>query len=482
MKNILFSTILLLGLTNFLSAQVFDLIVAKDGSGNFTTIQEAVDAAPDDVRTTIFIKNGIYQEKVMIGSHSKASKKLLSIIGEDAEKVIITWDDYNGKVVDGKTMGGTDCGTFIVSAVDFYAENITIQNPYTKAQAIALYSAGDRQTYKNCRLVGWQDTHRLRKGRRYYFSGCYIEGAVDYIYSGGPAIFDNCQLHTVRDGGYIVAPEDVPYIKTVDGKRYIYCFVFRNSLLTTEGSNQYYLGRPWGSDAGAVFIDSKTQGVKKEGWNIMGNSTYLSSFFAEYNSMDLEGNPLDVSNRIDWSYQLTKEEIDTYYTPEIIYSFVSGNAFDPFTIVIAPEKPLNLAVSANLMSWTAVDGAKGYIIYEDESIIGFSETPEFNFTTSSEKTYSVKAVGGNGNLSEAGKVGDISGISNIKPDEMKVYVKDGILHLPENAKSEIFSISGLLIKTTNSDKEINLKSLPKGVYFVKAITNTGSVYSTKISL
>lgn len=483
MKGLLIAFVFMLGASNCLSAQVFDYIVAKDGSGDFTTVQAAIDACPDNERKLIFIKSGTYEEKVMIGSHSKVSNKLLSIIGEDKETVIITWDDYNGKEVDGKTMGGTECGTFIVNAVDFYAENITIQNTYTKSQAIALYNVADRQTFKNCRIIGYQDTHRLRKGRRYYFKDSYIEGAVDYIYCAGPAIYDDCELRTIKEGGYIVAPEDVPYNKVGADKTYYYCFVFRNCLLTSPDNTEYYLGRPWKTEAAAVFINSKMQGVKKEGWADWGGRS-STAFFAEHNSMDLDGKPLDISNRVDWSYQLTKEEIDTYYTPEIIYSFVSGGGvpYDPFTLVIAPQKPLGLTVSESVITWTAVDNAKGYIIYENDMIIGFSESASFTHVTSSAKTYTVKTVGQNGNLSEAGKVGDTSGISDIESDQTNIFVKDRTLFLPENKKCEVYTLSGTLVKTTNSETEIGLSSYLQGVYLVKVTTVDGNIYSSKINL
>lgn len=478
------SLIIMLGLIFNLSAQVFDYVVAKDGSGDYSTIQAAIDATPNDVRTIIFVKSGLYEEKVMIGSHTQSSKKILSIIGEDPEKVIITWDDYNGKVVNGKTIGGTDCGTFIVNAVDFYAENLTIQNTYTQAQAIALYNVGDRQVFKNCRIIGYQDTHRLRKGRRYYFKDSYIEGAVDYIYCAGPAIYDDCELRTIRNGGYVVAPEDVDYSVSANGKNYMYCFVFRNCTLTSPDNIEYYLGRPWKVKSSAVFIDSKMQGVKKEGWAIWsGNTNHTSAFFAEHNSMDLDGNPLDISNRVDWSYQLTKEEIETYYTPEKIYSFVSGVNFDPFTIVIAPDKPLNLRATTDALSWDAVADAKGYIIYENGSIIGFSTTPSFLYTSNLvDNSYYIKTVAANGNLSvESQSIGNATGIGDNHTEENSIYVKDGMLYLPENQRCEIYSLSGIKVKSTELVREINLQEFSKETYIVRVKTLSG-ILSEKIAI
>lgn len=485
MKSIIYLFILLLGSSSLLSAQVFDFVVAKDGSGTHTTVQDAVNDCPDNVRTLIFVKKGTYEEKVMIGSHTKASSQLISLIGEDAENTIITWDDYFGKVVDGKTLGGTDCGTFIVNAVDFYAENITIQNSYTKAQAIALYNVGDRQTFKNCRLIGYQDTHRLRKGRRSYYTDCYIEGAVDYIYSGGTAIYENCQLHTIRDGGYIAAPEDITYFISANGKKYYYEFIFRNCTLTAPENVTYYLGRPWKAECSAVYISCNMQGVKNTGWSTWDANNHLSSFFAEYNSMDMSGNPLDVSNRVDWSYQLTKEEIDTYYTNEKIYSFISG-AYDPLPLVVAPETPLNFSLNERF-EWDPVENAKGYIILRnDEAVIFTTETSHLYSTalkSSGNTVYTVKAVGQNGNLSLSSNevTTQETGITNPVLTSKEIYSHNNTLFVPENEKAELYSISGALVNVSYNKRQIDLSNLKPGHYIVKVSSN-GNTYAGKIQL
>lgn len=468
------------------SAQVFDYVVSKDGTGDFATIQEAIDACPDNERKIIFIKAGNYNEKVEIGSHTQASKKLLSIIGEDPEKVIINWNDYNGKVADGVTHTAYTCATFIVNAVDFYAENITVENTAgAVGPALALYNVGDRQTFKNCRIIGQQDTHRMRKGRRYYFKDSYIEGTVDYIYCAGPAIFDDCELRTTREGGYIVAPEDVSYVTNVGEKKYIYCFVFRNCLLTSSGNFEYYLGRPWKTDAGAVFINSKMQGVKKEGWSVWsGNTNHTSAFFAEYNSMDLDGNPLDISNRVDWSHQLTKDEIDTYYTPEKIYSFISGE-YDPFSLVVSPDTPTGLESTSTSLSWNPVENAKGYIVFRNNAIIKYVEdnTYTFDFTDlAGTNNFSVKTVGLHGNLSSMSKtVGQGTGISDTDASKMDIYIANAVLCIPENVKTEIYTSAGMLVKQTVNQTRIDLSGLAHGIYLIKVNTPDGSVYHTKIN-
>lgn len=485
MKFIL-SLIAILGLAFNLSAQVFDYVVAKDGSGDFTTLQAAVDAAPDDVRTTIFVKSGLYEEKVMIGSHSKTSKKLLSVVGEDKDGVIISWDDHNGKTIiyDGRevTSGTPQSATFTVNAPDFYTENMTIRNTYTSKQAVALYNVGDRHTFKNCNIIGYQDTHYLKKGRRSYFLDCYIEGGTDYICAGGTAIFENCTLKSVRNSSYITAPEDISAYTIVGDKRYYYGFIFRNCILTSDTGVEVYLGRPWQGTSSSIFLSCKMINIKKEGWSTWSGENHLSSFFAEYNSLNADGNVLDVSNRADWSYQLTENEVNTYYTNDKIYAFVSGS-YDPFTLVIAPDKPLNLQATTDDLTWDAVVDAKGYIIYENGNIIGFSTTPSFSYTSNLvDNSYYVKTVATNGNLSmESQSIGNTTGIGDNQIDEVNIYVKNGILFLPENQRCEIYSLSGVKVKSTELIREVNLQELTKGSYIVRVNTLSG-VLSEKIAV
>ncbi|MDR2840453.1 MAG: hypothetical protein LBV75_04220 [Paludibacter sp.] len=325
--------------STFIFAQTYDYTVASDGTGDFTSVQEAVNACPDNVRKTIFIKAGTYSEKVMIGSHSRTSNKLLNIIGENAETTLITWDDYNGKsiVYDGNTTtsGTPQSATFTVNAVDFYAENITIKNTYTAKQAVALYNVADRQTFKNCRIIGYQDTHYLKKGRRSYFYDCYIEGATDYICAGGTALFENCTLKSIKNNSYITAPEDITAFRQVGTKKYYYGFVFLNCNLISDSGIEVYLGRPWQGTSSSVYLSCTMQNIKSAGWSIWsGNDNHLTSFFAEYQSKKQDGTAIDTTQRISWSYQLTADEVQNYYKREDVFSASTFTTpYDPFTLV-----------------------------------------------------------------------------------------------------------------------------------------------------
>jgi pectinesterase len=416
---------------NAVSAQVFDFVVAKDGSGTHTTIQAAIDACPNNVRKTIFVKAGTYREKVYIGSHSVVSSKLISLIGEAADRVFIVWDDHNGKQIyyynsaSLTTSGTPQSATFTVNAVGFYAENISIINEYTAKQAVALYNVADMQTFKNVRLLGFQDTHYLKKGRRSYFLDSYIEGGTDYICAGGTAIFENCKLFSLKNGSYITAPEDIPttYVQG-DTQKYYHGFVFRNCTLNSNANVVVYLGRPWQTTSSSVFINCKMENIRTEGWSEWsGNTNHLSSFFAEHNSMDLNGDVLDVSSRVSWSKQLSQDEVDAHYTNASIYSHLTL-VYEPVAICQALSAPMNLNGGISGVSWDAVNGAQGYAILRDGAVIGFSLSPNYIDNTpglTGACVYSVKSVSPNGNLSdESDKVTVVYGPTSINTSSVNV--------------------------------------------------------------
>lgn len=469
--------------TNLIYAQVFNYIVAKDGSGTDTTITSAVIKCQDNVRSIIFVKKGTYKEKVMIGSHSIASKKIISLIGEDALNTIITWDDYNGRsiIYDGKTVtsGTPQSATFTVNASDFYAENISIINSYTNAQAVAYYGVGDRQTFKNCRFIGYQDTHYTKKGRRFYFQKCYIEGGVDYICAGGTCVFDSCTLYSVRNGGSITAPEDITAYTTVGTKKYYCGFIFRNCNLTSPTGITPYLGRPWQATSSSVFMNCKMENIKPEGWSIWSGTNHLSSFFAEYNSMNPDGTALDVSNRVTWSYQLTKDEVDTYYTNTKIYSFNTA-AYNPFSLVIAPFPPVSVTVSGNNISWSAVDNATGYVVFKNGLFL--AATNNTTYTDNSETTgvYTVKSVGIEGQISE--NAASVTGLNDIiEKKNIHVFYENNVIRFSEQVISNIYNTNGkLIINSKDYSTFLNTGKLNKGFYLVVMLDNKNKLYTQKL--
>ncbi len=256
----------------------YDYVVAQDGSGDFFTVQEAINAVPDfrkDVRTTILIRKGTYKEKLIIPE----SKINISLIGENG--AVLTYDGFaNKKNVFGENMGTSGSSSCYIYAPDFYAENITFENSSGPVgQAVACFVSADRVYFKNCRFLGFQDTlYTYSKQSRQYYEDCYIEGTVDFIFGWSTAVFNRCHIHSKRDG-YVTSPS------TDKGKKYGY--VFYDCKLTAEPeATKVYLSRPWRPYAQAVFIRCELgKHIFPIGWNNWGKKENEKTvFYAEYES------------------------------------------------------------------------------------------------------------------------------------------------------------------------------------------------------
>lgn len=291
-------------------AQKYDFVVAQDGSGNFTTIQAAIDASKafPDAPITIFIKNGVYNEKVKVA----ACNPHLRLIGESVDKTILTYGDHFDKINRGRNSTFYTY-TLLVEADDFRAENMTIENSAGPVgQAVALHVEGDRCAFVNCRLLGNQDTLYLAgQTSRDYFSNCYIEGTTDFIFGAATAYFEKCTLHS-KTNSYVTAAS------TNQGKKY--GFVFNECKLTAaEGVNKAYFGRPWRDYARVVYIHcSIGKHIASAGWeNWSKTSRDKTAFYAEFEN---NGDGASTSQRVAWSHQLTKKEASNYTKERVLAS------------------------------------------------------------------------------------------------------------------------------------------------------------------
>ena len=288
----------------------FDFTVSVDGTGDFKTVQEAINAVPDfrKNRTTILIRNGVYKEKLVL----PASKTNVTFIGEDVEKTIVTYDDFASKKNRfGEEVGTTGSTSFYIFGEGFTAENITFENSSGPVgQAVAVRIDGDMVAFKNCRFLGFQDTlYPHGEKSRQYYKNCYIEGTVDFIFGWSTAVFEECTIFC-KDHGYITAPstlEDTPY-----------GFVFLNCKITGDApESSFYLGRPWRPYGKSVFIECELgQHIKPEGWHNWNKpDAEQTAFFAEYkNTGKGAGNNL----RATWSHQLSDEQVKEYNKSNIL--------------------------------------------------------------------------------------------------------------------------------------------------------------------
>ena len=346
--------------------------VSKDGSGDYTTVQAAVDAVAEGETATIMVKAGTYEGMVKVGLRTKPSTKCISLIGEGMDKTIITAANGKNNIGSGKDV--RDYATLGVFAPDFYAQDICIQNTggKTAGQALALHMDGDRSTFYRCKITGYQDTHRTKKGVRSYYKECVIEGATDYIYAGGTCWFEHCTLNSVA-GGYITAPEDITYYTTAsDGTTKIWLGFIFNECTVTKASGvsdkSVSLGRCWGAEkCGSMFLNCQLNNViKAAGWETMGGNDGTKSYYAEYKSKN--GTALaDVSNRISWSHQLTDadyEKVNTWAKVDAACCAINTSltAFDPESVIEAHKTTDDYApVENKLLAFPTARGFGKYV-------------------------------------------------------------------------------------------------------------------------
>ena len=285
----------------------YDFVVAKDGSGDFLTVQDAINAVPDfrkNKRTTILVRPGEYKERVIVPE----CKINISLIGQTG--AVITNDGYASKKNSlGDEMSTSGSSTCYIYAPDFYAENITFANTAGRVgQAVACFVDGDRAYFKNCRFLGNQDTlYTYGKESRQYYENCYIEGTVDFIFGWSTALFKDCEIRSLGNG-YVTAPS------TDQGKPYGY--VFWNCRLTADAeADKVYLSRPWRPYAQAVYIQCELgKHIVPEGWNNWGKaSNEKTAFYAEYQSTGEGANP---AARAPYSHQLT--DISKYQPEKVL--------------------------------------------------------------------------------------------------------------------------------------------------------------------
>ena len=271
------------------------LVVSRDGTGDFRTLQEAVESARAfmDYTVTIYVKNGVYKEKVIVPSWVEN----IDIIGEDRDKTIITYDDHANI----NKMGTFRTYTVKVEGSDITFKNLTIENNAAQlGQAVALHTEGDRLKFINCRILGNQDTiYTGAKFTRLYFKDCYIDGTTDFIFGPSTALFEDCIIHSKRNS-YVTAASTPKEAK--------YGYVFKHCKLTAEpGVDKVYLGRPWRPYAYTLFIECELgKHIVPAGWHNWGKQSNEET--ARYMEYKNTGEGANVSERVAWSKQLTKKD------------------------------------------------------------------------------------------------------------------------------------------------------------------------------
>ena len=368
----------------------------------FTTLQAAIDAAPADVTPYyIFVKAGIYT------GHVQIDRPHVHIMGQNKANTIISWNKLYNE--DG---GNVDKNATVnVTANDVSFDNLTIRNTrQNEGQALALYTKADRIVITSCNLEGWQDTYRTGKdGHRHLVRNCKISGTTDFIYGAGEAFFDGDTLHVVRTTNVIVAP---------DHASAQYGYVFSDCVITAkQNGSTTALGRPWGNKPKVSFLNTRLASgvsITAEGWN---NMSGLPIQMAEYNTMDANGNAVDLSQRrttftgengsCTSKAVLTPVETNSY---KLSYMLSGNDNWDADWQAFILPAPL-ISVNGNAVSWTDPTGfAQCYLVVAD----GVA-----SITTSTSATGSIVTVQP---ISAYGVCGDMASSAN--PTDISVSKSD----------------------------------------------------------
>lgn len=443
------------------SAHLFDAVVGKDNTADYSTLQEAIDAAPAGrVKPwLILVKNGEYKGHVEI----PADKPFMHIIGQDRDKTVICDDLLCG----GDNALHVSVGaTVVVKANDCFFENITLENSFghrnqSGPQALALNTMADRTVFNNVAMLSYQDTWitPTTSAYRAYVRNSLIEGAVDFIYNSGDIFIDNTTLLINRkSGGFIVAPSHADDVK--------WGYVFNNCTITAPGvpsETSVWLGRPWHNSPKTVFLNTRAEvTIPATGWyETMGG---LPVLWADYNTVDANGKLLDLSQRRDTYYKmvdgvkvygkaknfLTAEEAAQYTVRNVL----SGS--DKWNPVVLTESCTAPAVTCKdgVISWNKVDYAISYLVICNNEIVANTTDCSYSIGSLPANEFEVRAVNEFGGLSAKARVSDT-------PTALGTIAIEG--------KSEYFDIYGHsfsspqrgmnIVRTTNEDGSVSVRKM-----------------------
>eukprot|EP00475_Leptophrys_vorax_P023847 TRINITY_DN32836_c0_g1_i1.p1 TRINITY_DN32836_c0_g1~~TRINITY_DN32836_c0_g1_i1.p1 ORF type:complete len:423 (-),score=34.81 TRINITY_DN32836_c0_g1_i1:78-1346(-) len=292
-----------------------DIVVAQDGSGNFKSIQDAIDYvfpyAVKPQKTVIYVKQGTYVEEVIIPS----SKRFITLVG-DAGQTRIRFNKYSAKLnSSGVAMGTANTGSLTNLADDFTMINMVVENSSPRPppglfgyQAVAFRNSGNRTIIFNSSFYSFQDTLYAHEGYQYY-KDCYIFGEIDFVFGAASAIFDSCTFYmdSVGYSGIFAQKKDTANEDN--------CFVVMNSQIT--GKNRGWLGRAWGKYSCTIIAYSYIDKViSPDGWNDFGvTARQVTSFFAEYKNRGLGSN---LDGRVWWQKVVSTRQIKKYLTTNYI--------------------------------------------------------------------------------------------------------------------------------------------------------------------
>ena len=368
---------------------------------------------------------------------------------------------------------------------------------------------GEKWVLRHVNLKANQDGVRFFTESRSYLKDCYIEGTVDYVYDSGIAFIDDCVIKQLR-GGYITAPGNcyaaVPRTtasKLVGQARIFGLGIFfRGCRLVYDAGkvseNSSYLGRNWGkTNCAAYFLNCyMDKHIKPEGWQKMSDTPENAIYLGEYGSMDLDGNPVDVSQRVSWamtedpdhkqpSQYIDKRVVDNIFAMDFVFAFANEQRdnklgdFDPLPLVEPAAAPSSFTAKGGQLSWTASDGVAGYVIYKNGAYLAnVTETSYTDATGTDADRYTLRTVTPTGCLG-AEVNGTATGLCHVTADDLKIYTTRYGVSWNRTATATLYSVSGEAL-VSRTGMSIDWGRQPKGVYILRLAFADGTSLTRKV--
>eukprot|EP00850_Spirogloea_muscicola_P001574 SM000006S19339 [mRNA] locus=s6:170095:173516:- [translate_table: standard] len=293
-----------------------DIVVAKDGSGDFKTLTAAAQhirsgATSISQTTIVYIKAGFYNESVIFNK----TQNFVTLIG-DPGRTILAYNKYSALLdAMGNPLTTSGSGSIIVLGSDFTGINLIFRNDAKRPapntydrQSVALRLNGPRAMLVNCSVISFQDSLYAQNFQQ-YFKNCYFTGNIDFIFGGAKAYFEDCVMNISSLGYAGITAQHKVYATQDSG------FVFNRGIVT--GTNQGWLGRAWGKYAFTIFANMYMDNVvMADGWQDFGiHSRQLTSFYAEYNNYGIGANK---EGRVAWERTLTPAQVKAWITVDFI--------------------------------------------------------------------------------------------------------------------------------------------------------------------
>ena len=410
-------------------------IYVKEGDAN--SFLDALDAANDmsgTERVFIYLPNGTYD----LGTKTltKISRNNISIIGESMEDVIIKNRPIKESINNTATLLNTATNTYLQDlTIDCIAPYGTGDDTKSAERGVCFQDKGNQTVMKKVYLKGLQDTYYSNSNSgTYYFEDCKIEGSVDYVCGNGDVYFNKTTFYTVNKsaaaggsaGGCIAAPN------TKKSFGYIFNECTLDGMANEDG--KYRLGRPWASETIVRMLDSKMI-IKPSsaGWGEWSPANAVEQF-AEYNSVDADGTPIDVTQRANTIGGQSNNPVITEteaanYRPEVIFN----GTFNPVAAAAQFDAP-TAELKDNTITWTAVDGAAGYAIFAGEELLAIVDANTTSYTITDESsaprraaiTYSIRVINAMGGMGEPSVVTSTDGIETI--EQAQPVTNDGAIY------------------------------------------------------